>query len=447
MLEEPVEDRVVPPESIGEKAPRTREDQDEPESEEERRSSILFTSEQLEILLKMNRPNFGELVVTLKTRTSKGERFQLAKPGNFDGARDQKVVNSWLVEMEDYLHAAKVGRHSAVELAQSYLKGYAATWWRIVRQEEGKSRGYTWEFFKERLESEFVPRNSDYISRCKLCDLVNAMNENLRQYVRAYSKLMLEIRHMHELDRVCQFVMGLPTWTKRKLEESWHASLSEAITKVENFSDVGQSDKSGFKKDNKFLHKKPRHEGEWNRGQGSLTKDKPKQFQGSGFKPKGNFVKKGAPFKGSQPKGDFGVKPKGACFNCNEVGHYSKDCPKSKSGSGSFKVLAFNANLAQPKCNRLIFLKGKIAKRDVLCLLDTGASHNFITRKSVERMELHLEAPIEVHFADTTRNLVICNQSLCNWHATNCRLQLSWSYLQLQIWYCIIFRPYGCVCN
>jgi hypothetical protein len=40
--------------------------------------------------------------------------------------------------MDDYLHAAKVGRHSAVELAQSYLKGYAATWWRMVRQEEQK---------------------------------------------------------------------------------------------------------------------------------------------------------------------------------------------------------------------------------------------------------------------------------------------------------------------
>ncbi len=114
-------------------------------------------------------------------------------------------------------------------------------------------------------------------------------------------------------------------------------------------------------------------------------------------------MKKGAPFKASQPKGDFGVKPKGACFNCNEVGHYSKDYPKSKSGSGSFKVLALNANLAQPECNRFIFLKGKIAKQDVLCLLDTGASHNFITRESTERMELPLEelkAPIEVHFAD-----------------------------------------------
>jgi hypothetical protein len=197
--------------------------------------------------------------------------------------------------------------------------------------------------------------------------------------------------------------MGLPTWAKRKLEESWFASLSEAITKVNNFSDVGWSDKSGFKKDNKFLHKKPRHEGEWNRGQGSPTKDKPKHFQGSGSKTKGSFVNKGAPFKGRQNKGNFGDKPKGACFNCNEVGHYSKDCPKSKTGVGNSKVFAFNANLAQSECNRLIFLKGKIAKRDILCLLDTGASHNFITRESAEKMELHLEelkAPIEVHFAD-----------------------------------------------
>jgi hypothetical protein len=31
----------------------------------------------------------------------------------------------------------------------------------------------------------------------------------------------------------------------------------------------------------------------------------------------------------------------------------------------------------------------------------------------------------------TTRNSVICNQSLCNWHATGCRLELSWSRLQL----------------
>jgi hypothetical protein len=97
---------------------------------------------------------------------------------------------------------------------------------------------------------------------------------------------------MHELDRVCHFVMGFPTWAKRKFEETWLASLSEAIMKVEGFSDVGRGEKFGFKKDNEFPHKKARHEGEWNWRQNTSKEEMPKQFQGSGFKPKGNFVKK-----------------------------------------------------------------------------------------------------------------------------------------------------------
>ncbi len=130
VMEEPVNDQVTLPESMGEE-PTPREDRDEPESEEER-SSVLFTPAQLEVFLKMGRPDFGELVAALKSGAAKGERFQPAKPGNFDGTRDRKVMDAWLAEMDDYLHAAKVRRNSAVELAQSYLKGYAATWWRTV---------------------------------------------------------------------------------------------------------------------------------------------------------------------------------------------------------------------------------------------------------------------------------------------------------------------------
>jgi hypothetical protein len=107
---------------------------------------VLFTQEQLEVLLKMGRPDFGELVAALKTGATKGERFQPAKPRNFDGAPDRKVVDVWLAEMDDYLHAAKVGRHSVVELAQSYLKGYAATWWRTVRQRRGRTMAIRWSF-------------------------------------------------------------------------------------------------------------------------------------------------------------------------------------------------------------------------------------------------------------------------------------------------------------
>jgi hypothetical protein len=91
------------------------------------------------------------------------------------------------------------------------------------------------------------------------------------------------------------------------------------------------------------------------------------------------------------------------CFNYNEVGHYSNNCPKPRPRNGGFKVITFTANLAQGERNRLIFLKGKVFKQEVLCLLDIGDSHNFIIQKNVERMELQLEelkAPIEVHFAN-----------------------------------------------
>jgi len=94
MLEEPVKDRVVPAESIGEEELRTREDQDELESEEEQRSSVLFTPEQLEVLHKMNRPDFSELVMTFKGASSKNVGYQPAKHGNFDGAHDRKVVDA-----------------------------------------------------------------------------------------------------------------------------------------------------------------------------------------------------------------------------------------------------------------------------------------------------------------------------------------------------------------
>jgi hypothetical protein len=128
VVDEPTQDLDFPPEVIREEEQKGSEDEgdrndlDDHESEEEQPSGVLFTPEQLEVLLKMNRPNFNELVAALKGGSSKGVEFKPAKPGTFDGARDRKVVDTWLAKMEDYLHAAKVGGHSAVELAQSYLK-------------------------------------------------------------------------------------------------------------------------------------------------------------------------------------------------------------------------------------------------------------------------------------------------------------------------------------
>jgi hypothetical protein len=57
----------------------------------------------------MNRLDFIELVEALKGGSSMNVGFKFVKPRNFDGVQDQKVVDVWVVKMEDYLHAAKVG--------------------------------------------------------------------------------------------------------------------------------------------------------------------------------------------------------------------------------------------------------------------------------------------------------------------------------------------------
>jgi len=121
-------------------------------------------------------------------------------------------------------------------------------------------------------------------------------NDNLCQYVKVYFGVMFEIWHMDELDRVCHFVMGLLTWAKCKLEENW-PSLSKAIMKVEGFSNVGQGEKSEFKKDKKFPHKKARHEREWNRKARHFKRGRTQIIPRFGFETQRKFRQERGSFK------------------------------------------------------------------------------------------------------------------------------------------------------
>jgi hypothetical protein len=128
--------------------------------------------------------------------------------------------------------------------------------------------------------------------------------------------------------------------------------------------------------------------------------------------------------------------------------HRYAPCPKIKPHSRNVWQILENP-LAHPKCIDHLwpkcslekFMPGEIPNGfqslhfNTLTLSPTRA--NWVERWSQTRV-ISLIGPMmwvssvtdgEMQF--TTRNLVVCNQSLCNWHATGCRLQLSWSCLQL----------------
>jgi hypothetical protein len=103
LVEEPTKDLDIPfeEEQKDSKNEKIHDICGDHENEEEQPTMILFIPEQLEVLLKMNRFDFTELVVALNGGSSKSVGFKLAKPGNFDEIRDWKVVDAWLAEMED----------------------------------------------------------------------------------------------------------------------------------------------------------------------------------------------------------------------------------------------------------------------------------------------------------------------------------------------------------
>jgi hypothetical protein len=78
VVEEPTQDQDVPLEAIREEEQKgsehegDRDNLDDHESEKEQPNAVLFTLEQLEVLFKMNRPDFNELVAALKGGSSKG---------------------------------------------------------------------------------------------------------------------------------------------------------------------------------------------------------------------------------------------------------------------------------------------------------------------------------------------------------------------------------------
>ncbi len=98
-MEEPTQDLDVPSEAMKEDEQedfRDRKDRDNHNdhgNEEDQSTTVLFTPEQLEVLLKMNKLDFTKLVVALKGGSSKGVGFKPTKPGNFDEVWDRKVVD------------------------------------------------------------------------------------------------------------------------------------------------------------------------------------------------------------------------------------------------------------------------------------------------------------------------------------------------------------------
>ncbi|KAJ7968029.1 Retrotransposon protein, putative, Ty3-gypsy subclass [Quillaja saponaria] len=146
-------------------------------------------------------------------------RMKVPEPQAFGGARDAKELENFLFDMEQYFRAVRMDSEEAkVTTATMYLAGDAKLWWRTkyVNIQDGRCVIDTWEDLRRELKAQFFPENVEYIARRNLREL--KQTGTIREYVKKFAGLMLDIRDMSEKDKMFYFLEGLKPWVRAELQ-------------------------------------------------------------------------------------------------------------------------------------------------------------------------------------------------------------------------------------
>lgn len=169
-------------------------------------------------------------------------KVEFPKPNRFNGVREAKEVENFRWQMEIYFDNLNlVAENAKVKAATSYLSDTAMLWWRRKHSdiEQGTCRIDTWDDFKKELKRQFYLENVVYEARKKLREL--RQRGSIRDYVKEFTTLMLQISNMTAEDLVFYFTDGLQYWAKQELQRRGVKTVDEAIAVAESLTDFRTS--------------------------------------------------------------------------------------------------------------------------------------------------------------------------------------------------------------
>ena len=304
--------------------------------------------------------------------THEAPRVEMPKPHSFSGNRDAKELDNYLWHMERYFEAIGLNDEATkVRTATLYLLDNATLWWRrkFVEMERGTCTIDTWADFKREIKKQFYP-------------------ESIRDYVKEFSSLMLEAPGMDEKDLLFNFMDNLQSWVEQELRRRGVQDLSTAMAVAKSLMDFRRGDSSQAKPPSKGGHAK-----------------------GGGDRWYENDIKEGFSAastsrddKGGDRRRDF--KPRTNCFLCDGP-HWARQCPKRKALSAMIKreteqegdnthmgsmqllnALKAKQTKKQPQSKGLMYVETQVNGMSAKAMIDTGATHNFVSEEEARRLKL-----------------------------------------------------------
>ncbi|KAG6515905.1 hypothetical protein ZIOFF_026343 [Zingiber officinale] len=175
--------------------------------------------EEMAQMWKNNEDLRYEIIVLRRAMASSSEAVpqrplvRVPKLKSFGGTRSAKELENFLWDMEQYFVAAKVS--------------------------EIEKKIDTWDRLKKEMKDQFLPGNTSWIARDDLKCL--KQSGSVRDYVKEFSSLMLDIQNMSEEDKLYNFLYGLQPWAQVELRRQNVRDLPSAIAAADALVDLRMS--------------------------------------------------------------------------------------------------------------------------------------------------------------------------------------------------------------
>jgi len=136
-----------------------------------------------------------------------------------------------------------------VSNASFSLKDIVLVWWRCRCDDvkRGSNPITTWDGFKRELKKQFYPKDAEYKARAKLHRLQH-QDGRIREYVKEFQELLLEIPNIGEQDALFCFLDGLQGWARMELERRGVQDLASTIAAAESLIELKRDSSKGQSK-------------------------------------------------------------------------------------------------------------------------------------------------------------------------------------------------------